>query len=304
MGKIVCVGSSGFIGSALVRKLDEFGVDNVTCLPSSSDGPSLHRDADWVLAHLDGADVMYICAGQTGGVGKMQADPMSFVYPNVGIHMNLFRAAQECGVRRVICLQSTTGYPDSDLPMQEHEYCKGELHPAYFVPGNTHRFIYRLSQMFKNIEFLFFRPSNVYGPANDFNPITSHVIEATVRKVLERKDPFVIWGDGSEVRDAVYVDDLAEAMVAGLEGPPGAYNVASGQEMSVKQIVAVLLEHADFAPTIQYDASKPRAISARRLDISRARSLLNWEPQVMMREGLQRTYDWARDNLAQRFDLQ
>src|SRR5678816_4519374 len=126
-----------------------------------------------------GVDTIYLCAGRTGGVGRMAKDPFSFVYPNVRIHMNVFEAASKAGVRRVVCVGSTTGYPNSPEAMKEEQYLEGDLHPAYFVPGNTHRFIKRLAMMHKNLETVFFRPSNVYGPRNNFDPQNSHVIEAT-----------------------------------------------------------------------------------------------------------------------------
>lgn len=273
----------GFIGSALAQRFPD--ARQIVC---SSMSRGLDRDASWL--DLEGVETVYLCAGRTGGVGRMNSDPMSFVYPNVKIHMNVFEACEKAGVRRVVCVGSTTGYPNSPEAMKEEQYLEGELHPAYFVPGNAHRFIKRLGLMQK-FETVFFRPSNVYGPGNNFDPGTSHVIEATVRKVSERQDPFVIWGTGEEVRDAIYIDDLAEALTYGETCPPGDYNVGSGEEMSVNQIVDVLLGHAGFRPDIQHDLSKPTAIPARRVDCTRLKEL-GWKPKVSMNEGLKRTFDW------------
>ena len=284
-GNSVILGASGFIGSAVARRLPE--VRAITTSASIS-GPSLDRFTDWL--GLTGVEVVYLCAGRTGGVGRMASDPLSFVYPNVRIHMNVFEAAVKAGVRRVVCVGSTTGYPNTNLPVHEEDYLIGELHPAYFVPGNAHRFIKRLAMMHKDLETVFFRPSNVYGPGNNFDPKNSHVIEATVRKVAEKQDPFVIWGTGQEVRDAIYIDDLAEAIALGADCPPGDYNVGSGQEMSVNEIVYTLFRHADHHPHITHDLSKPTAIPARRVDCTKLKSL-GWAPKVGMAEGLKRTYD-------------
>jgi GDP-L-fucose synthase len=289
--KVLVLGSAGFIGCAVYDALAKTDAQLVS-VPCSSWNLGLDKDTSWLSEALWGSDVVYLCAGRTGGVGRMARDPFSFIYPNVRIHMNVFEACAAAHVRRVVCVQSTTGYPDSDRPMFEDEYLEGELHPAYFVPGNAHRFIYRLAQMHKELEVVFFRPSNVYGPRNSFDPEHSHVIEATVRKVAEHQDPFVIWGNGREIRDAVYIEDLAEAMVHGLDCPPGAYNVASGQEMNVNEIAATLLNAEGYSPTIQYDESKPTAIPARRVSIAKARSVLGWAPKVSMEEGLKRTLDW------------
>ena len=277
----VVLGSTGFIGSAVAKALPTaktFATDSVVC--------RLDQDASWL--DLSGVDTVYLCAGRTGGVGRMRSDPFSFVYPNVKIHMNVFEACAKAGVRRVVCVGSTTGYPNTDRAVTEDEYLTGDLHPAYEVPGNVHRFIKRLANL-QPFEVCFFRPSNVYGPSNSFDPQNSHVIEATVRKVVERQDPFVIWGTGKEVRDAIYIDDLAEAIVTDCE--PGDYNVGSGQEMDVNTIAGVLMDAADFHPKIEHDLSKPTAIPARRVDCTKLKSL-GWSPKVSMEEGLLKTLKW------------
>ncbi len=286
----VIIGSTGFIGSAVAKRLP----DAVSVATSSK--------PDWGVINLDayntcleeivkGAETVYLCAGRTGGVGRMAKDPFSFVLPNVRIHMNVFETCKNAGVKRVVCLQSTTGYPDTSKSVREEEYDDGPLHPKYFFPGTAHRFIYNLATMYP-FDVLFFRPSNVYGPGNNFDPEYSHVIEASVRKVVERHDPFLIWGDGSETRDAIYIDDLVEAMVMDL--PPGAYNVGTGEEMSVNEIVRELL---DYQVTIEHDMSKPTAIPARRVNCDKLRSF-GWMPKVSMSRGLRKTKEWYRMSLS------
>lgn len=286
----ILLGSGGFIGGAVAAALTNKGIEHAP-IETSSHGSPLDGDARWI--GFEGVDTVYLCAGRTGGVGRMASDPFSFVYPNVRIHMNVFEACAEAGVRRVVCVGSTTGYPNTSEAVTEDQYLEGDLHPAYFVPGNTHRFIKRLAMMHKGLEVVFFRPSNVYGPRNSFDPQNSHVIEATVRKVAEKQDPFVIWGTGEEVRDAIYIDDLAEAITYGADCEPGDYNVGSGEEMSVNQIVDVLLKHADHRPYREHDLSKPTAIPARRVKTDKLRAL-GWTPKVSMSDGLKKTYDWFK----------
>lgn len=284
------LGAGGFIGGALYRRLRhdaKLGIAAPTC---SSTSNNLDRDPRWLEHHLHEGDTVYLCAGQTGGVGKMAVDPLSFLLPNVRIHMNVFELCAKHHVKRVICVQSTTGYADSPEPMREEQYHDGPLHPAYYIPGTAHRFIEKISHSFP-FETLFFRPSNVYGPGNDFSPDKSHVIEATVRKVAEEQNPFIIWGDGSQLRDAVYIDDLVDALILGAKWPAGAYNVASGEEMDVTTIANTLCDHAGFSPEFQFDITKPQAIPARRLDITKAK-MLGWWPKVRMKDGLARCYDW------------
>ena len=295
--KTIVLGSEGFIGGAVVERLRMRGVQPY--LPkctSTVEAFRLDTGTLRLMDWLEKGDTVYLCAGRTGGVGRMATDPFAFVRANVRIHLNVFEACERAGVRRVICPQSTTGYPDSPAPMREDQYFDEPTHPYYFAPAASWRFIDRLAAMHKGLEVVFFRPSNVYGPRNSFDPQNSHVIEATVRKVAERHDPFVIWGDGSEVRDAIYIDDLAEAMTMAEDCPPGAYNVASGEEMSIREIAGTLFMAEGYEPKVKYDKTKPTAIAARRVDITKARTVLKWEPKVTMPDGLVRTLTWWKEN--------
>lgn len=291
MKKTVVLGARGFIGSAVVAALRDKGVEP-RAIECSSKGIQLDADAQWLPEVVRDAHTVYLCAGRTGGVGRMARDPLSFVLPNVRIHMNVFDACAKNGVRRIVCGQSITGYPSTPLPVHEDEYHTGDLHPAYFVPGTTWRFVDSLAEMFDQLEIVFVRPSNVYGPRNDFDPQTSHVIEATIRKVYERQDPFVVWGTGEDKRDPTYIDDLADAMTLCEDCPVGAYNIGTGASVSVAEMVQILCDHAGFKPRIQFDPTKPTAIPTRYLDISKAKNVLGWTPKVDIREGLARTYDW------------
>lgn len=297
MKKIIVLGASGFIGNAVHERLMAKG-QNVVAVATSSQGIyTLDQNHGWLRPVIEGADTVYLCAGRTGGVGRMAKDPLSFVLPNVRIQMNVMEACVAAGVRRLVTGQSITGYPDTPDPVTEEQYGDGELHPAYYVPGNTWRFVDKVASMFRALEVVFVRPSNVYGPRNDFDPQTSHVIEATVRKVHERHDPFVIWGNGTEKRDPTYIDDLAEAMTLCMDCEPGAYNIGTGQSVSVNDMVEILLQHTGFHPTIEYDTTKPSAIQTRYLDCRKARYVLGWEPKVSIVEGLQRTYDWYAEEV-------
>ena len=121
--------------------------------------------------------------------------------------------------------------------------------------------------------------------------MSSHVIEATIRKVAERQDPIIIWGDGTAQRDALYIDDLTDALVRSLDWPAGAYNLGTGNTMRVDEILHTLLAHTDHQPRIERDLSRPQMITTRRLDCAKALAL-GWQATVSMREGLRKTFDW------------
>ena len=290
MRTLIC-GASGFIGGALDMKFPSLlrEGDKYTCVDHAF--ADLTTSEGWTRA-LDfsgGADIVYMCAGKTGGSGL---DPLHFVTDNVLMAAHMYRACAEAGVKRIVYLSSTTGYPDTDVPCKEEDYFAGELHPAYFNPGHTKRFIERLGAMWAHkVETVFVRVGGVYGPGGDFDPQSSHVIEATIRKVAERQDPITVWGTGLNVRDALYIDDLVDALIRCAKWPAGAYNFATGEPMSVNDILHTLLAHADHQPRIERDLSKPEMLRARLLNCDKAHKL-GWKAKVPMREGIIRTYEW------------
>lgn len=280
-------GSSGFIGSALVKELQGKGF-----VQFFGGGKKTLDLTQPLTPKFINHETVYICAGVTGGAGALQADPLSFVTPNLLIHINLFDACKKAGVKKVICLSSSTGYPDTEEEVREDDYFRGELHGMYFNPGHTRRFIERLGAMYPELNIVFLRPSVVYGPGDDYDPVTSHVIPALVRKVAERQNPLIIWGDGQNWRDAVYIDDVVRALVLAADAPAGAYNIASGEGMTVTDMLNTLCLHARHRPDIGYDVSKPSMLKKRVLNTDKAGAVLRWEPTVRMVEGLARTLDW------------
>lgn len=306
--KILVCGGAGFLGSAIVRALVKEGHE-VRATMHSKDPVKVegvkYMECDLTTRVGWGAvldwrpEVVYGCAGKTGGSGL---DPLHFVTDNALMALQMYRSCAEFGVKRIIYMSSTTGYPDSGEPMKEDDYFTGEPHPAYFNPGHTKRFIERLGQMWGHkLESVFIRVAGVYGPGSDFDPQSAHVIEATIRKVAERQDPITVWGDGTAWRDAIHIDDLARAAVKCLEAPAGAYNLAFGFGMTVNKMISTLIKYvnlsrvvvgANYAPKIVYDITKPQMIQARVLDCNKAWKTLDWNAHTSMEEGICRTLDW------------
>lgn len=296
--RVLCAGSAGFIGQHLVRALVKQGHEVTATLharePEEKDVRVQYVQADltvragWHRA-LEAAkpEIVYMVAGKTGGSGL---NPLHFVTDNAIMALHMFAFCAGHHVKRIVAMSSTTGYPDIPAA-KEDEYFIGDPHPAYFNPGHTRRFIERLAAMYPAIETVFLRCPGAYGPGDDFDPQSSHVIAATVRKVAERQDPITVWGDGSAVRDAVYIDDLVDALLRAADWRSGAYNLGFGFGMTVNQMLDTLLAAAKYTPVIQWDETKPTMIKSRLLDCNKAWSQ-GWHAQVPMREGLRRTLEW------------
>lgn len=311
--KVLVAGASGLIGSnLLLRLLDEGATVRAT----------LHRKEpvivdpriEYVRCDLtsgadcrravEGMQQVYLCAANTSGAAMIATTPMIHVTPNILINAQMLEAAYEAGVEKFIWLGSTVAYPNSDQPMTEDQVLTGEPFEKYYYAGWAKRFMEVLCRMYgeklpRPMTTIVLRPTNVYGPRDDFEFATSHVIPALIRKSIERWDPIEVWGDGSEVRDALYVDDMVEAMVlAGTKLDRYAtINIGLGKGHSVRELLSLITELDGYSDAkIKYDPSKPTMIPIRLIDTTKAESLLGFRARVDIREGLRRTIEWYRSS--------
>ena len=308
---ILVAGASGLIGSTLlVRLLDEGATVRATL--HRKDPVIVDPRIEYVRCDLtNGADCrravagmqhVHLCAANTSGAAMIAATPMIHVTPNILINAQMLEAAYEAGVEKVIWLGSTVAYPNSDKPMTEDQVLIGEPFEKYYYAGWAKRFMEVLCRMYgeklpRTMTTIVLRPTNVYGPRDDFEFATSHVIPALIRKSIERWDPIEVWGDGSEVRDALYVDDMVDAMVlagAKLERYV-TINIGLGKGHSVRELLGLITELDDYRNAkIKYDPTKPTMIPIRLIDTAKAESLLGFRARVDIREGLRRTIEWYR----------
>ena len=277
--KIAVVGANGFIGRHLVNALEfnEYPVRKI-----------YHGD----FFDFSDIELVYNVAGVTGGGALLRDKPLAMVGPNLRIALDVFDAAKHFGVKHVVAMSSTTGYPDAAHPITEDEYFDGKVYPAYKNPGETRRFIEKLGRMYP-FDLTFLRCAGAYGPGDDYDPKTSHVIGATIRKVAHRQNPLVIWGDGEDARDGTYIDDLIQALLLAskCEGKES-INIGTGELMTVNEMVSVLCDYINFHPVITHDTTKPVMVRKRVLDCSKAKAMLGWGPKVSMRDGLCQTLIW------------
>ena len=309
---VLVAGGTGLIGSALVRRLVGEGarVRATHCrhLPTVEDPRVEHVQVDLTRGEdcrrvVEGARVVFLCAASTSGAAAIASTPMVHVTPNVLINTQMLDAAYAAGVQTVVFVSSTTAYPPTgDRPVREAELLAGYPYEKYYFVGWMKRFTEVLCRMYgeklpRRMNTVALRATNVYGPGDRFDFATSHVLPALVRKVVERWDPIEVWGTGDDVRDLLYVDDLVDAMLRSAERLEGyhALNIGAGSGISVRGLLELICDIDGYgAPRVVYDPTKPTMIPIRLVDTTLAAALLDFHPQVALREGLARTIAWYR----------
>src|SRR5258708_1674697 len=283
---VLVAGATGLIGSHLIARLLDEGARVRATLrrrdPVIADPRieyihcDLTQGADCKRS-VQGMEIVFLCAANTSGAATIQATPMVHVTPNVLINSQMLEAAYEANVGKFVWLSSTVAYPVSDKPMREEQMFEGEPYDKYYFAGWTKRFTQILCRMYgekraRRLTTIVLRPTNVYGPNDDFEFATSHVIPAMIRKSVERWDPFEVWGDGSEVRDAIYVDDMVEAMVLAAEKLDSyiALNIGLGRGHRDHVIIdlALVLDGYRNARVV-YNKDKPTMIPLRLVELSK-----------------------------------
>jgi GDP-L-fucose synthase len=238
-------------------------------------------------------------AGVTAGAAKTPVQ-MPGIPINLTLGANLLQAAWTVGVERYLLLSSTSIYPVLTRPMKEAEGWVDPVHPSYYGYGWMRRYLERLAEFVaqkSKLQIAIVRPTAVYGRWDNFDPQTSHVVPALVRKAIERMHPYEVWGTGEEVRDFLHVTDLVRGGLAALEKHAvcDPINLGYGQAFTIAQLVQLTLKAADYADArVVFNTSKPVTIPFRMVDISKARQVLGFQPQVSLEEGLADTVAWYR----------
>jgi GDP-L-fucose synthase len=302
-GKILVTGGSGFLGSAVLETLREKGHVDVVA-PRSRDYDL--RDERHVKALYDDVKprVVIHLAAVVGGIGANRENPGTFLYDNLLMGLFITEHARRADVRKLVNVGTVCSYPKfAPVPFKEDDLWNGypeETNAPYglakkmlLVQGQA----YRQQYGFNAIHVL---PVNLYGPGDNFDPDSSHVIPALIRKCLEAMDrgddQIVCWGDGSPTREFLYVEDCAEAIVLATEryDGPEPVNIGTGREISIKELVELVAELTGFRGHIVWDTSKPNGQPRRCLDTSRAERLFGFRAKTDFREGLERTIDWYK----------
>ncbi len=313
--RVLIAGGTGFVGVNLVIRFLSLGARVRATLhkkpPVIKDDRIEYMQCDLLDGNdcgkaVEGMDYVVMCAANTSGAAVIASTPLVHVTPNIIMNARILEASYAAGVEKFVFLSSNAAYPPSgDRYVKEEEMFDGDPYETYFGVGWMKRYTEILCRLYaeklkKPMKTVVIRPSNIYGPYDDFDFATSHVMAATLRKVMERHDPIQVWGSGDDVRDLIYIDDFVDAVVLAMEKIDtfDSVNIGLGKGYSVKEILRIALEADGYHDAkVEYDPTKPSMIPIRLIDVSKAEQLLGFRARTDVREGIAKTIEWFRKEL-------
>ena len=301
---IFVAGHQGLVGSAVVRRLREAGFTNI--LTATRDQLDLRDQAAvnyWFRANRP--RYVYLVAGTVGGIWANANRPADFIYDNMMIHATVVHASHLYDVTKLLYLGSSCIYPRlAPQPMTEDALLTGLLEPTNEPYAIAKIAGIKLCEAYRRqhgCNFISGMPTNLYGPHDNFDLETSHVLPALMRKVheakLEGRDEIEVWGTGSAMREFLYVDDLADACLFLMEhyDEAGHVNIGTGLEVSIRELAETLIDVVHPTATIRWDSSRPDGAPRKLLDVSKLEGL-GWRHTTGLRQGIERTYRWLDDH--------
>lgn len=304
--RIFVAGHRGLVGSAVVRRLRQLGFSDV--LTATRDQLDLRDQAAvnyWFRANRP--EYVYLVAGTVGGIMANSTRPAEFIYDNMMIHATVVHSAHLFGVKKLLYLGSSCIYPRlATQPMKEEELLSGPLEPTNEAYAIAKIAGIKLCQSYRQqygCDFISAMPTNLYGPNDNFDLTSSHVLPAMIRKFHDAREEgrteVTIWGTGKPRREFLHVDDLADACVYLMNnyGEPTHINVGTGEDVSISELAEMVRRVVHPTSTIVYDTTKPDGAPRKLLDVTRLHNL-GWRHRISLGEGIEHTYQWFLEHRA------
>lgn len=312
--RILVAGGSGFIGTNLTVALSKLGAQVRSTFLTKE--PNQRIDSvEYVFANLLSAedcarvtkdiDFVFMCAAKSSGAEVMERTPLVHLTPNLIMNAQMLASSYESGVKRFCFISSNTVYPLVDFAVRESD-TNFTYYEKYFIVGWMKRFSEIMCEMYSNnikvpMQTVTIRPGNLYGPFDKFNYSESKVMAALIRRALECENSLNVWGDGSDVKDFLYIDDFIKGVFLAFEKAQDfePINIASGKSVTIKEIVNIILDITDRNSVfVKFDTTKPTMIPKRIINVAKMNSLTGWEPEIDLVTGISKTVAWYCENFA------
>jgi GDP-L-fucose synthase len=305
--RVLVTGGSGFLGKQLLRVLSERGFRDVVA-PRHAEYDLTRADQVAACVRELRPDAIVHLAAVVGGIGANRARPGEFFYQNLIMGTELMEQARLAGVQKFVAIGTICAYPKfTPVPFREDDLWDGYPEETNAPYGLAKKMLLVQSQAYRQqfgFNGVYLLPTNLYGPGDNFDPQTSHVIPALIRKCMEAvdktEDSITVWGTGAPTREFLFVRDCAEGIVAALERYDDSepVNLGSGEEIRIGDLVRLVAEVTGFKGEIRFDPSQPDGQPRRKVDVARAQAAFGWQSTTTFRDGLRATVDWYRDTRA------
>jgi GDP-L-fucose synthase len=297
--RVLVTGGGGFLGSHLVERLESDGHDVVAARQRDYD---LTRFDDTARLFDDAKpELVYHLAAEVGGIGANRANPGRYWYANLQMGVNLLEQARIHSTPKLVIVGTVCAYPKyTPVPFREESLWDGYPEETNAPYGVAKKSILVGAQAYREqygLDSIFLLPTNLYGPRDNFHPTNAHVIPDLIRKMVDSPEEIVLWGDGSPTREFLYVDDCVEGLVLAAGRYDGAdpVNLGAGKEISIRDLAELVADVTGFEGRIVWDTSQPNGQPRRSVDATRARELFGFEATTPLRDGLQKTVAWYRE---------
>jgi GDP-L-fucose synthase len=305
--RLVLTGGGGFVGTAIVRKLIERGYTDIVIVRRRDFDLTHEADVDRLYREMKPDVVMHLAA-EVGGIGANQENPGRYFFANMAMGLHLIEAARKYGVKKFLQTGTICAYPNlTPVPFKESDLWNGYPEVTNAPYGVAKKALLVMCQAYREqygLNAIYLLPVNLYGPGDNFDLHSSHVIPALIRKCVEARDrgdaQITAWGTGKASREFLYVDDCAEGLILALESydDPEPMNLGNGREVTIRNLMELVANVARFEGKIVWDTTKPDGQPRRCLDVTRAATAIGFKAQTTLEEGLRKTVEWFEQNRA------